>query len=129
MIEIIAFVIVILCALYFLVLGAASFIVPVRAARFLLRFADSAQAHYLEMSIRLIVGGSLIAASPRMQYSSAFHLFGWVLVLTALVLMLLPWRWHQRFARKVVPPLTKRMWSFGMISLLLGAAILFAALT
>lgn len=128
MIELLALTVVVLFAAYLIGLAVASVLLPDSAARFLNAFAGSARAHYIEMSVRLIVGVSIVVASPQMRFADIFYLFGWLIVATSVVLLLLPWRWHNRFARIVVPPLTKRVWLFGFFSLPLGGVILYAAI-
>jgi hypothetical protein len=128
MIERVSAAIVLLAALYLLGLAAISFIAPHRAARFLNGFASSPRVHFSEMLLRLIVGCAFVMNASRMLYSEAFWLFGWLLIVTTVVLLLLPWRWHHRFAQKVVPPITRHVWLFGIVSLPLGGAILFAVL-
>jgi hypothetical protein len=125
-IELIASAIVMLTALYLLGLATVSFLAPAHAARFLNKFAGSARAHFAEMLIRLAIGCSLLVYSPRMAYPGAFLLFGWIMIVTTVVLLLLPLRWHHRFAQKVVPPLTRHVCLFGIVSLSLGCLILFA---
>lgn len=98
MTELLAYTLVVLAAIYLLWLGVVSFLRPAYAANFLNGFASSARAHYLEISLRLVVGTAMVLASSRLQFSSAFHLFGWVLVLSSVVLLLIPWQWHHRFA-------------------------------
>ncbi len=68
------------------------------------------------MAIRLLVGLSLLVYSPRMLFSYAFNLFGWILVITSVLLLLFPWRWHRKFAQMAVRPLTRRIWLFGVFS-------------
>lgn len=128
MIEILASAIIVLAALYLLGLAVASFLAPSRAARFLNGFAGSARVHFLEMLARLIVGGAFVVHAPHMLYPNAFLLFGWVLVVTSIILLLLPWRWHHRFAQKFVPPITRHVWLIGIVSLPLGGVVLFAVL-
>ena len=127
-IETLALAVVVLTALYLIGLAAISFLAPAQARRFLKGFAGSARARFAEMAIRLVVGCSLLVCAHRMLYPMAFLLFGWVLVATTAILLLLPWRWHHRFAEKVVPPITRRVWLLGMVSLPLGGIILFAVL-
>ncbi|MEM9554293.1 MAG: hypothetical protein AAGC60_08540 [Acidobacteriota bacterium] len=126
MIALVALFVVVLAGLYLVTLALASFFAPRAAARFLDGFAGSARAHVVEMAVRLTVGGALVLAAPRMLYEPAVSAFGWLLVATSLVLLLLPWRWHRAFARTVVPPLTRRVWLFGLFALPLGAALLYA---
>ena len=128
MIEFLAQATVVLAAVYLIGLAVASIFAPARATGFLNAFAGSARAHYTEISIRLIVGAALVVAGPGMLYGQVFYLFGWIIVATSIMLLLLPWRWHHRFAQIVVPPLTRRVWLFGLLSLPLGSVILFAIL-
>jgi hypothetical protein len=128
MMDLLAIGIVALAAVYLIGLAVASIVTPAKAAGFLNGFAGSARAHYTEISIRLIVGIALVVAAPGMAYGNLFSLFGWIVIATSIILLILPWRWHQQFAQIVVPPLTKRVWLFGLLSLPLGGVILFAVL-
>lgn len=126
MINVIASVVVVLSAIYLVGIAAASFFAPGAAARFLNGFASSPRIHRTEMVIRMLVGGSLLVYAPRMLYSDAFAVFGWVLIVTSMVLLLIPWRWHHRFAQKAVRPLTRHVWLFGILALPLGGVMLVA---
>lgn len=119
---------VVLSALYLLTLGAASLFAPAHAGRFLLGFASSPAAHYAELSIRLAVGAALVQYAPNMHFSSAFNLFGWVLLLTTLGLLALPWHWHRRFAQHAVAGATRFIALIGIGSLSLGAAVVYAVI-
>lgn len=125
--ETLALAVVVLAAMFLIGVAAASFFAPELAARFLDSFASSARAHLAEMALRLLAGWAFVVYSPQMLYSSAFTLFGWVLVITSVLLLLIPWRWHHKFAQMAVRPLTRRVWLFGILSLPLGGMILFAA--
>jgi hypothetical protein len=126
--ESLALAVIVLAASFLIGLGAASFLTPKLASEFLDSFAGSAGAHLAEMVIRLLVGWALVVQSPKMLYPFAFTLFGWVLVITSVLLLLIPWRWHRKFAQVAVRPLTRRVWIFGVLSLPLGGFILFALL-
>ncbi len=126
MLEVFASLVVIASAIYLICIAVVSFFAPSLATRFLDGFASSLRIHITEMLIRLLVGWSLVAYAPQMLYSAAFSVFGWILAITSVVLLLVPWRWHQRFARKAVRPLTRRVWVFGILALPLGIVILFA---
>ena len=128
MLKTLAMAIVVLAAIYLIGVAVASFLAPTHAAKFLDSFASSARAHLSEMALRLLVGWALIVYSPNMHYAVAFRLFGWVLVVTSILLLLIPWRWHHKFAQMAVRPLTRRVWLFGVLCLPLGGVILFAVL-
>ena len=126
MLEAVALIIVTLTGVYFCTLGAASLFVPSKANSFLRGFASSPRIHYMELSIRLLVGAALVIYSPRMVTSDAFSLFGWILLATTIFLFLIPWRWHYRFAQQVVPRVTPFIKVIGIFSLALGGFILAA---
>jgi hypothetical protein len=120
----IAFVILILAAAYFLLLGAACLLVPSVAKRFLLGFAGSAGKHFLEMALRMIVGAALVAEGPNLPYSAVFTVFGWMLIGTTAVLLITPWRWHHRFASMVLPKVAGSLPLIGVVSTAVGAGIM-----
>ena len=64
---------------------------PQLAERFLRSFASSARAHYAEQTLRLLAGAAMVIFAPSMRYSELFRLLGWLIVVTAVVLLLLPW--------------------------------------
>lgn len=115
---------ILLASLYLLTLGGASLVSPDRTRLFLASFAGSASAHFLELFIRLILGAALILYAPLMKFPTIFDIFGWVIVVTTIVLALLPWRWHRRFARWSVPLATRNMTLFALGPLALGIVIL-----
>ena len=94
--------------------------------RFFMAFASSARTHYTEQIARLLVGASLVVASPRMWQGDVFALAGWAVVVSSAVLLLIPWRWHHRLGKLVLPRLVRhmRLYSVGMMAvgtlLLLG---------
>ena len=114
-----------LAGLYLLGLGLAAIFRPRRAASFLGGFASSARAHYLELSIRLAVGFAFVEGSSRMPFTEAFALFGWVLIASSVLLLLLPWGWHRSFAERVVPTALRHLTLIGIFSL--AAGVLFMA--
>jgi len=128
MIEVLALTVVVLAGLYFIALAAASLFLPARASRFLIGLATSAIKHYAEMFSRLVVGAALIVLAPGMPLSSAFSLFGWLLLVTTAGLLLVPWQWHHRFAQHVVPMATRHIRLVGLASLVLGGLILVAVM-
>jgi uncharacterized protein YjeT (DUF2065 family) len=124
MTGILASAVVVLAGLYFVTLAVASFLAPGRVERFLSGFAGSAAAHYAELVIRLVVGGSFLLQSADMLFPPVFRLFGWILVITTVVLFAVPWRWHHRFAQQTVPYAVRHLRLFGVASFVLGGFIL-----
>jgi len=126
MIAFIASGVIVLTGLYFVCLGVTSIFAPARAARFLSGFASSAFKHYLELFIRLAIGWSLLVRAAHMPFSEVLVVFGWVLVVTTAGLLVIPWRWHHRFAQLSVPPVLRYLKIIGVVSVLLGTLVLAA---
>ncbi len=124
MLETAATAVLAVAAAYLVLLGGTCFLAPLRASRFLLAFASSRGKHYAEMLVRIVVGGALLILSGSMQESGILAAIGWILVVTSVVLLLLPWQHHQNFARRVVPRALQHIKVIGMASLVLGAAVL-----
>jgi hypothetical protein len=111
-------------------IGLAVMIVarPSTAKRFLGSFASSAKAHYIEQGLRLLVGAAMVNLADAMRYPNLFRGFGWLMVGTTIVLLLVPWRWHQTFATRVMPPVYRWMKLFALGAFALGVYILYCLL-
>ena len=107
-------------------LACVIFIRPAPAQRFLMSFASSAQAHYVEQAFRLLLGTSLVVLSPTMWQAPLFRLIGWAIVLASIVLLLMPWQWHNQFAKRVLPQLVKYMRLYATGAFAFGSLLLYA---
>jgi uncharacterized protein YjeT (DUF2065 family) len=114
---------VLLAGLYLVALAAVALVSPHTAKRFLSGFAGSAPAHFLEMFVRLVVGAALVLYAPHMKFSGLFAVIGWVIVVTTIGLLAMPWRWHRRFATWSVPHATRNMRLFALGSLAVGVFV------
>ena len=123
MVDLLADCVIVVAGLYLVVLGISCFLRPRSAASFLLGFAGSASLHYLELTLRILVGAALVQRAPALLYPSIFHAFGWVLVLTTLALFLLPWRWHRQFALQAVPYALRAIKLLGVSAMTLGVLL------
>lgn len=96
------------------------------AERFLGSFAATARAHYTEQAIRMVAGTALVVYAPAMRFPAAFSIFGWIVIATTVGLLLVPWRWHGRFADRVVPWVirNRKLYAGGLIAL--GGILLYA---
>ena len=99
---------------------------PALARRFLLRFAQTAPAHYTEMAVRILVGASLVVASPRMLFSQYFFWFGVALLASSVMLLCLPWKWHRSVGERVLPRFVSLLGVVSLVSLLLGGLLVAA---
>jgi hypothetical protein len=121
-----AAIIVVLSGTWLVGLAVAAFLRPETVKSFLDKFASSALTHFFEMFLRLVAGASFVIYAPQMKFSFVFTIFGWILILTTAVLMLVPWKVHRRFADRSLPLVTKHMWLFGVASFLGGCFVLSA---
>jgi hypothetical protein len=108
-------------------IGLAAMIVlqPERAEKFLKSFASSARAHYIEQIARMSAGIGLVIFAQQMWYTEIINLFGWVLIITSIGLMLMPWQWHNKYAQIVVPPTIRYMKLFALGAFVLGSGLLY----
>lgn len=112
---------------YLLLLGMLLTLDRETASRFLLGFAGSQLTHFIELSLRILVGAGLIINSPKMLFGAAFYAFGWLLIGTTAILALMPWRWHHEFAKLSLPRVLRHPYLLAAVSAALGAVVLFAA--
>ena len=98
---------------------------PSLAERFLRAFASSAQAHYTEQGLRLLVGAALVDFASSMWYPELFKLFGWLIIVTSAGLLLSPWQWHHKFSSWVMPPVIQHLKLLALGASALGAFILY----
>lgn len=112
--------------LYLLTLGATALLRPELAKGFLGGFVSSAATHMLELTLRILAGAALVSAAPRMPATLVLSTFGWVLIATSVVLLILPWKWHQQFAASSVPRAMPYLTFIGIASTAAGAALLAA---
>lgn len=117
----------IVLAFGFFLVGLAMVIViqPTIAERFLRSFASSARAHYTEQGLRLLVGTAVVTFAEAMWHPQLFRLFGWIILATTIGLLLIPWRWHHRFASRVMPPVFTYLRLFALGAFALGACVLY----
>ena len=97
--------------------------------RYLKSFASSAKLHVWEQCIRIVVGSALVSLSDSMRHGVFFRWFGWILIGTSGVLLLLPWKQHQRFAHRVVPLALRYRFVYMGGAAILGVWILWSTLT
>lgn len=69
------------------------------------------------------VDASLVHTSPSLPHPPIFHGFGWILIVTSLVMFVVPWRWHRKFAQRAVPQALRYIKLRGVSSIALGATL------
>jgi hypothetical protein len=118
--ETFALMVVVLTATYFLSLGVLALARPEIVKVFLRAHAGSRSAHFAELAIRILVGIAFLASSARLMLPALFDWFGWTLIATSILLLVLPWHLHRRFAGWSVPQATRNMKLFAAGSLVCG---------
>ena len=113
-------------ATYLVVLGGSALFRPALATRFLSGFATTQALHFLELALRIVAGGAFVMSAPRRALGDTVAALGWVLVGTSLVLTLVPWRLHQRFAAWSVPQALQYLPLIGVASLAGGLGLIAA---
>lgn len=128
MMDAVALAIVTVAGLYLTTLGVALLATPAAAARFLMGHASSGPLHLLELGLRIVVGVAFVHRAPQMVQPAVFTAFGWLLVATSSLMLLVPWRWHRRFAERSVAQALAFTPLIGVASLLMGVGVLVAAI-
>jgi hypothetical protein len=123
--SVVATVVVVAFGLSLIAFTCVAFAKPESAERFLTAFASSARTHYVEQVFRLVVGAALVVISPAMWQPRMFHLFGWAIVISSAVLLCVPWQWHQRLGKPLLPLLIRHLKLYAVGSFALGALLLF----
>lgn len=108
-------------------IGAFMLFMPRRALGVLAAMGGTPLIHFGEMAVRGLIGGALIVAGPSSRFSVVLPLIGGFLVVSALILALLPRRWHSAYSRwwaDRIPPWAFRVsGAFGMAA---GAVLVWA---
>jgi len=121
--------IVIFFGLFIVFIGFIMLVKP-KNARTTLRKAGSTNfINYAEITIRLIPATALILHSDFSKYPEAFKIFGWIMLITSLILYVVPRKLHHKFSMKsadVLKPIYFQLIS--PFAFLFGGLIIYNAL-
>jgi hypothetical protein len=112
-------------SLFLIGLAVVIAIKPSLAERFLTSFASSARTHYVEQGSRLLVGAAMVNFARSTWYPNLFKLFGWLLIVTAVGLLLIPWQWHHKFGKWAIPLAIRHLRVLALGASTLGALLLY----
>jgi hypothetical protein len=121
-----ALAIVVIAAMYLIALGGTALVRPAYARRFLGAHATTRTLHFTELGLRVLAGAAFIITAPHAAFTPALLLLGWVLVASSLVLAIIPWRLHQRFAAWSVPQAMHYLPLIGVASIAGGLGLIVA---
>jgi len=125
-INLLSGVVILFFCIFLIGLAIVIVIKPLRDKQFLSSYASSARAHYTEQIARLIVGIAFVVLAPYMQYSNLFNLFGWILIVTTIGLLLIPWQWHHKFGEWAIPLTLRYMKFYALGAFILGVLIIYS---
>lgn len=92
--------VVIFFGLFIVFVGLIMLVIP-KKARITLRKSGSTNfINYSEITIRLIPAVALILHSDYSKYPEAFKIFGWIMLITSLILYVVPRKLHHEFSVK-----------------------------
>lgn len=87
-----------LAGAWLMALGVWMGLVPRRGLAALAAMGSSPAIHFGEMTVRLLIGAALVVAGPTSRFPVVIALIGAFLVVSAIVLMVLPRRWHAAYS-------------------------------
>lgn len=92
--------IVILFGIFIIFIGFVMLIMPKKARNILRKAGSTNFINYAEITIRLIPAISLIIYSEFSKFPDAFKIFGWIMLITSLILYVVPRKIHHKFSMK-----------------------------
>jgi predicted membrane chloride channel (bestrophin family) len=111
--------------LWMIGLGVFMAVAPRRALAALAAMGGTPRVHFGEMAIRILAGAALMLVSGASRFPQALWLIGAFLIVSAVVLMLLPRRWHSAYSRWWAARIP--VWAVRVVaptSVLIGAALI-----
>ena len=115
--------------LWMIGVGVFMALMPDNALRVLRLTASTRTVNNAEQGLRLIAGLAFLLRSPVSKLPEVFEIAGWFVILSSLVLLALPLRWHSAYAiwwADHFKPVTVRL--VAPMSVLTGTGLIYAAL-
>jgi hypothetical protein len=113
---------------WLVVTGALMAFWPQRALHVLSLTASTRTINNVEQGLRLLAGAALLLRAPASKLPQAFEIVGWFIVLSSMILLVLPLRWHSAYARwwaNRLAPMSVR--AVAPLSALAGFGLVYAA--
>ena len=96
--------------------------------KFLSSFASSAKAHYIEQLLRIIAGLGLLIYSDHMLFPALFKIFGWGLTASSALLIIMPWKWHNKFGKLAIPFVIRNLVLYTISASIIGLVIIYCVI-
>ena len=121
--------IVIFFGIFIIFIGFVMLINPTKARNTLRKAGSTNLINYAEITMRLIPAIALILCAEVSKYPIAFKIFGWIMLITSLILYVVPRKTHHQFSMKsadILKPLYFRLIS--PFAFIFGGLILYNVL-
>ena len=92
--------VVIFFGVFIIVIGFVMLINPTKARNTLRKAGSTNFINYAEITLRLIPAIALIVSSESSKFPLAFQVFGWIMLITSLILYVVPRKTHHKFSMK-----------------------------
>lgn len=115
--------------LWLVCLGVFMTLRPAQALKVLSLTASSRTINNLEQGLRSAAGVALVIRSPASKLPPLFEIGGWFIILSSLVLLVIPLRWHAAFgiwwSERLTPWIVRLI---GPVSAAAGLALAYIAI-
>ena len=92
--------VVIFFGIFIIIIGFIMLINPTKARNTLRKAGSTNFINYAEITLRLIPAIALILCSELSKFPLAFKVFGWIMLITSLILYVVPRKIHHQFSMK-----------------------------
>lgn len=92
--------IVIFFGVFIIIIGFVMLINPIKARNILRRAGSTNFINYAEITLRFIPAIALVLCSEISKFPLAFKIFGWIMIITSLILYIVPRKIHHKFSSK-----------------------------
>lgn len=126
---ILAKIIVILFGLFLIGVGCVMLFKPTKARELLRKAGSTNFINYAEITIRMIPAISLIVYADFSKYPEVFAIFGWVMLITSVILYFVPRKLHHGYSLKCAEILTPFYFQLvSPFSMFMGAGFIYSVL-
>lgn len=118
---------VVLFGAWLIFVSVVSAVAPKAALWFLGKMASTQLINVTELTLRLIAGLALFFAAPQSLFPELFRIVGGFMAATSVILLMVPRRWHARYAQwwsKTLSPLAVRL--LAPVSFAAGTFLIYA---
>lgn len=122
-------IIVILFGLFLIGAGCVMLFKPTKAREILRKAGSTNFINYAEITIRMIPAISLIVYADFSKYPEVFTIFGWIMLITSVILYFVPRKLHHGYSLKCAEILTPFYFQLvSPFSMLMGAGFIYSVL-